>query len=48
MKAGVCFSCCLAAARPFTVKSGFQLIPDSDVLEYVCLENEKDRVHVGN
>ena len=34
--------------RPFTVKSGFQLIPDSDVLESVCLENEKDRVHVGN
>src|SRR5215471_20161086 len=32
--------------RPFTVKSGFQLIPDSDVLETVCLENEKDRVHV--
>jgi hypothetical protein len=32
--------------RPFTVKSGFRLIPDSDVLEYVCRENEKDRAHV--
>jgi hypothetical protein len=34
--------------RPFTVKGRFQLLPDSDVLEYVCLENEKDRVHVTN
>jgi len=34
--------------RPFSVKSDFWLIPDSDVLEYVCGENEKDRAHVGN
>lgn len=33
--------------RPFAVKAGFQLIPDSDLLEYVCNENEKDRVHLG-
>ena len=33
--------------RPFTVKSGFRLILDSDVLEYVCGENQKDREHVG-
>jgi hypothetical protein len=34
--------------RPFTIKSGFRLIPDTDVLEYVCNENEQDRVHVRN
>jgi hypothetical protein len=33
--------------RPFTIKTGLRLIPDSDVLEYVCAENEKDRVHFG-
>jgi hypothetical protein len=32
--------------RPFTFKTGLRLIPDSDVLEYVCAENEKDRVHM--
>ena len=34
--------------RPFTVKLPYHLIPDSDVLEAVCAENEKDRIHVGN
>ncbi len=33
--------------RPFSVKLPFHLIPDSDVLEAVCAENEKDSVHVG-
>jgi hypothetical protein len=33
--------------RPFTVKVPFNLLPDTDVLEFVCAENEKDRVHVG-
>jgi hypothetical protein len=33
--------------KPFTVKSTEVLIPDSDVLEYVCTENEKDRSHLG-
>jgi len=23
------------------------LLPDSDLFEYVCAENEKDRVHLG-
>ena len=32
--------------RAFTVKLGFHLIPDSDVLEAVCAENEKDRSHL--
>jgi hypothetical protein len=33
--------------RPFTIKTGVRLIPDSDVFEYVCPENEKDLVHLG-
>jgi hypothetical protein len=33
--------------RPFTLKTGLELIPDSDLLEYVCAENEKDRAHLG-
>jgi len=33
--------------RPFTVKLPMRLIPDSpDILEDVCGENEKDRVHL--
>jgi hypothetical protein len=31
--------------RPFTFKTGLNLIPDSDVLEFVCGENEKDQTH---
>jgi len=33
--------------RPFTIKTVLNLIPDTDVLEYVCNENEKDRPHLG-
>jgi hypothetical protein len=29
--------------RPFSINTGLSLIPDSDLLEYVCNENEKDR-----
>jgi hypothetical protein len=32
--------------KPFTVKATEVLVPDSDVLEYVCTENEKDRAHL--
>ena len=32
--------------RPFTVKVTELLLPDSDVLESICNENEKDRVHL--
>jgi hypothetical protein len=33
--------------RPFTVKLPMRLIPDSqDILESICAENEKDRVHL--
>jgi hypothetical protein len=31
--------------RPFGFKTTLNLIPDSDVLEYVCTENEKDSAH---
>jgi hypothetical protein len=32
--------------QPFGFKTTLTLIPDSDVLEYVCTENEKDRAHM--
>jgi hypothetical protein len=32
--------------RPFSIKTGLRLIPDSDLLEYVCNENEQDRPHL--
>jgi hypothetical protein len=30
-------------ARPFTIKVGVNFVPDDDLIENVCLENEKDR-----
>jgi hypothetical protein len=33
-------------ALPFTVKTTLRLLPDTDVSEYVCNENEKDRDHL--
>ena len=33
--------------RPFTIKATELLIPDSDILESICNENEKDRAHLG-
>jgi hypothetical protein len=32
--------------RPFSFKAALKLIPNSDVLESVCAENERDRSHV--
>jgi hypothetical protein len=32
--------------KPFTVKVLYRLLPDTDVLESVCAENEKDRIHL--
>jgi hypothetical protein len=32
--------------RVFTVKAGLRLLPDTDVLESICAEGEKDRVHL--
>jgi hypothetical protein len=34
-----------AFAKPFTVRIDGYYLPDTDLLEYVCLENEKDRAH---
>lgn len=34
--------------RPFTVKAPIRLLPDSDVLESICAEGEKDRVHLDS
>src|ERR1700722_1862300 len=31
--------------RPFTIKFTESLIPDSDILEFICAENEKDHAH---
>ena len=33
--------------RPFGFKVQLDLIADGDVFEYICAENEKDRIHVG-
>jgi len=32
--------------RPFSMKASLLLLPDSDLIEYVCTENEKDRSHL--
>lgn len=34
--------------KPFTIQVTQRLIPDSDILEAVCNENEKDRKHMDN
>lgn len=33
--------------RTFSIRYTLDLIPDSDIAEYVCAENEKDRSHLG-
>jgi len=33
--------------RPFTIKVTYLLEADSDILEYFCAENEKDRLHMA-
>ena len=32
--------------KPFTVKLNQRLLPDTDLIESVCLENERDRTHL--
>src|SRR6185436_8687467 len=32
--------------KPFTIQVRHRLLPDSDILEAVCAENEKDRIHL--
>jgi len=33
--------------RPFINKTTLNLVPDSDIIEFVCTENEKDIEHLG-
>jgi hypothetical protein len=33
--------------KPFTIRVTHELQPDTDILEYVCNENEKDKPHMG-
>ena len=33
-------------SRIFTVKVGYELVPDNDIFEMFCTQNEKDRVHM--
>jgi hypothetical protein len=33
--------------RPFELRTQLELAPDGDSIEYVCGENEKDRVHTA-
>jgi hypothetical protein len=33
--------------RPFTIKLTYRLLADSDILEFFCAENEKDRQHTA-
>ena len=35
-----------AYTRPFTVTSSHRLLPNDELLEYVCQENEKDAKHL--
>jgi hypothetical protein len=34
-------------SKPFSVKVTYELQPTTDVLEYICTENEKDHAHMG-
>ena len=35
-----------AYARPWTIAAAINLVPDTELLEYVCAENEKDAAHL--
>jgi hypothetical protein len=35
-----------AYTKPWTVKEDLRLIPDTELLEYICVENEKDYDHL--
>ena len=32
--------------RAFTVKFGLALLPDTDIFEFICVENERDLGHL--
>jgi hypothetical protein len=36
-----------AYTKPWTVTIGASLLPDTELLEFVCNENEKDRQHMA-
>ena len=33
--------------RSFSLKTAVNLLPDTDALEFICAENEKDRAHLA-
>ena len=33
-------------SRKFTVKVAFEVVPDNDIFEMFCAQNEKDRAHM--
>jgi hypothetical protein len=35
-----------AYKKPWTVTSSFRLLPDTELLEYICSENNKDLEHL--
>jgi len=35
-----------AYAKPWSLKAEYHLLPDTELLEYVCNENEKDLKHM--
>jgi len=35
-----------AYTKPWTIKLTQMLAPDTDLLDYYCIENEKDRPHL--
>jgi len=37
-----------AYTKPWTVIEDFNFQPDTEILEFVCLENERDLVHLKN
>jgi hypothetical protein len=32
--------------KPFSIKIEQRLLPDTDLIESICMENEKDRAHI--
>ena len=32
--------------KPFSIRYTQTLTPDTDILESICVENERDRVHI--
>ena len=37
-----------AYTKPWTITEALQLYPDGELIEYQCLENEKDLIHIRN